>query len=64
MNEVTIEDSCRVRYGEYLQGALLQKGTEAAVYVVTGPPPPHSGVLTPWSRIVSSLARRAVGRPT
>jgi hypothetical protein len=62
MNEVTIDDAFELRRGEYLQGAMLQRGTETAVYVVTVPPPPHLGVLTPWPRIVSSSRGRAAGR--
>jgi hypothetical protein len=62
MNEVTIDDAFELRQGEYLQGAMLQKGTETAVYVVTVPPPPHLGVLTPWPRIVNSSGRRPAGR--
>jgi putative transposase len=32
MNQVTIDDAFELRQGEYLQGAMLQKGTETAVY--------------------------------
>jgi hypothetical protein len=60
MDEVTLDHTFKLQRGEYLQGALLRKGTEAAVYVVTVPPPRHLDVLTPWPRIVSS--RTGTGR--
>lgn len=59
MGAVTIDHWARLKSGEYLQGALLRRGTEHAVYIVTVPPPADLDVMSSWPRIVKSSAAAA-----
>ena len=60
MDAATLDHWTFIGPGEYLQGALLRRGVERAVYVVTVEPPAHLEVLSPWPRIVRLRPRKAL----